>query len=114
MLVPVHGKKQKVTFYTNLDSISFQVKPGKAYQFYVQLNEKAFALTELRGFGFEALKFNNTQPVAAFTFLYEQNQNNAYLQQLREQYKLDEIIAGATNDTEKALRMVNWVHKQWK
>lgn len=33
---------------------------------------------------------------------------------LREQYKLDELVAGAANDTEKALRMVNWVHKQWE
>ncbi|MDX5418506.1 MAG: transglutaminase-like domain-containing protein [Hymenobacteraceae bacterium] len=112
--VPVHNKKQYVMFRTDLDSISFRVKPGKSYQFYVQLNEKDYALTELRGFGFESLRFNDKQEVAAYTFLYEQNQQNEFLQTLRERYNLDEIVAGAANDTEKALRMVNWVHRQWK
>ncbi|SIT94367.1 transglutaminase-like domain-containing protein [Pontibacter indicus] len=114
MLVPVPGKKVGVTFRTDRDSISFQVKPGKTYQFYVQLNEKDYALTELRGFGFEGIQFNKAQKVAGYTFLYVQNQNNEFLQTLREQYQLDALVAGAKNDTEKALRIVNWVHNQWQ
>ena len=112
--VPVHGKKENVTFYTDQDSISYTVKSGKSYQFYVLLNGKDYALTELKGYGLEALKFNSVQPVAAYTLLYEQNEQNAYLQLMRKQYKLDEVVAGATNDTDKALRMMHWVHKQWK
>jgi hypothetical protein len=112
--VPVHSKKVYVMFRTDLDSISFQVKPGKSYQFYVQLNEKEYALTELKGFGFVAQKFIDVQDVAGYTFLYEQTQQNEYLQTLREQYELDKVVAGAANDTEKALRIVNWVHQQWQ
>ena len=112
--VPVHKSKESVTFYTNLDSISFKVKEGKSYRFYVNLNDTAYALTEFQGFGFDALLFNESQPVPAYTFLYEQNTSNTYLQTLRTQYDLDAIVAGAANDTEKALRMVNWVHKQWQ
>jgi hypothetical protein len=112
--VPVHSKKVYVMFRTDIDSISFQVKPGKSYQFYVQLNEKDYALTELKGFGFVAQKFIDVQDVAGYTFLYEQTQQNEYLQTLREQYELDKVVAGAANDTEKALRIVNWVHQQWQ
>lgn len=112
--VPVHNKKVKFSFYTDSGSISFTVRPGKSHQFYVLLNNKDYALTEIKGYVFDALEFNKTNKVPAYTFLYEQNQNNTYLQTLRTQYNLDAIVAGAANDTEKALRMVNWVHKQWK
>lgn len=112
--VPVYKKKQPVTFYTDSDSISFNVKPGKSYQFYVLLNNQEYALTEFKGYAFEAQQFNTTNKIPAYTLLYEQNADNAYLQTLRTQYNLDAIVAGAANDTEKALRMVNWVHNQWK
>ncbi|WP_299756498.1 transglutaminase-like domain-containing protein [uncultured Pontibacter sp.] len=112
--VPVHKAKENFTFYTNTDSISFKVQAGKSYRFYVSLNDTAYALTELQGYGFEAVQFNKDQRVPAYTLMYEQNQNNAYLQELRSKYNLDAIVAGAANDTEKALRMVNWVHKQWQ
>ncbi|MER2996555.1 transglutaminase-like domain-containing protein [Pontibacter populi] len=112
--VPVHNNKVKFTFYTDSDSISFNVKPGKSNRFYVLLNNKDYALTEIKGFGFEALEFNETNKIPAYTMLYEQNDGNMYLNELRAKYNLDAIVAGAANDTEKALRMVNWVHKQWE
>ncbi|OKL42098.1 transglutaminase-like domain-containing protein [Pontibacter flavimaris] len=112
--VPVHNGKEIFTFHTNTDSISFKVQAGKSYRFYVNLNDTAYALTELQGYGFEAVEFNKKQVVPAYTLLYEQDPNNAYLQQLRTTYNLDALVAGAANDTEKALRMVNWVHQQWQ
>ncbi|WP_162428704.1 transglutaminase-like domain-containing protein [Pontibacter pudoricolor] len=111
--VPVHNKKVKFSFYTDSDSISFTVKPGTSQQFYVLLHNKDYALTEIKGFGFEALKFNKPATKPGYSFVYEQNQNNEFLNTLREQYNLDAIVAGAANDTERALRMVNWVHQQW-
>ncbi len=110
--IPVHSKKVNVTFYTDRDSISFKVKEGKSYPFYVRINNQ-YALTELQGVGFKAVKFNETNKIPAYTLLYEQDPDNSYLASLRAAYNLDEIVAGAQNDTEKALRMVNWVHKQW-
>ncbi|WP_242927896.1 transglutaminase-like domain-containing protein [Pontibacter vulgaris] len=114
MQVPVPNNKVKFSFYTDSDSISFNVKPGKSHKFYVLLNGKDYALTEIKGYGFEEQKFNRTNNIPAYTLTYEQNQNNNFLNTLREQYNLDEIVKGAANDTEKALRMVNWVHKQWE
>ncbi|MBC5775558.1 transglutaminase domain-containing protein [Pontibacter sp. KCTC 32443] len=114
MQVPVPNNKVKFAFHTDSDSISFNVKPGKSHKFYVLLNGKDYALTEIKGYGFVAQKFNETNTIPAYTLIYEQNKNNDFLNTLREQYNLDEIVKGATNDTERALRMVNWVHKQWK
>ncbi|GAB3529432.1 hypothetical protein GCM10027443_08730 [Pontibacter brevis] len=110
--VPVHGQQETVVFYTNLDSISVDVRAGEKHLFYVQLNGK-YALTELQGFGFEALKFDLLKAKVAYKFTYEQNVNNTFLNTLRGKYQLDEVVKGAANDTEKALRMVNWVHRQW-
>lgn len=99
-------------FYTNLDSIAVDVHAGGKHLFYVQLNGK-YALTELQGFGFEALKFDQLQAKVSYKFTYEQNENIVFLNTLRCRYQLDEVVNGAANDTEKALRMVKWVHKQW-
>ncbi|WP_242916198.1 transglutaminase-like domain-containing protein [Pontibacter liquoris] len=111
--IPVHGKKAQVAFYTDSDSIRFAVKPGKSYPFYVLLNGQ-YALTELQGYGFKALAFDTKSKVPAYTMQYEKNAGNPYLNTLREQYQLDALVAGAVNDTEKALRMVHWVHQQWQ
>ena len=37
-----------------------------------------------------------------------------YLQVLRSQFKLDDIIAGYHTDYEQALAMMNWVHHLWR
>ena len=112
--VPVHGQQEKVVFYTNLDSLAVDVHPGEKHLFYVALNGKGYALTELRGFGFEALQFEQPQAHSSYQFTYEQNVNNVFLNALRGRHQLDDVVKGAANDTEKALRMVNWVHQQWK
>lgn len=112
--VPVHGQQEKVVFYTNLDSITFEVGAGDKYLFYVALNGKDYALTELQGFKFQALPFDEVQANSAYKFTYEQNIHNVFLNALRGKYQLDEVVKGAANDTEKALRIVNWVHNQWK
>lgn len=112
--VPVHGQQEKVVFYTNLDSITFTVRPGDKHLFYVSLNEKDYALTEVQGFGFKALAFTQAEAHSSYRFTYEQNVNNTFLNALRGRHQLDEVVKGAANDTEKALRMLHWVHKQWK
>lgn len=40
--------KKKITFYTDLDSISFTVQPGKAYNFVIVLNAKDSCKTQIK------------------------------------------------------------------
>lgn len=46
-------------------------------------------------------------------FEYEKFDEPA-LKELREKYKLDEVVAGAKTELEKMIKLRNWVHKQWK
>ena len=107
--------KEKVFFKTDKDSVSYTLKPGESKQFYVLLNDKEYALTELKAVTYPAVKFDEKSKKAAYVFRYDtQHENNAFLKQLRDEYNLNEVVKGAKNDTEKALKVMNWVHKQWQ
>src|SRR5688572_14288990 len=115
LTVSCFSGKEKVTLKTDQDSISYTIKPGESKQFYVLLNDKDFALTEFKGVTFPAIKFDEKNRKPAYVFKYEnQPENNTFLKQLRTEYDLDEVIKGAKTDTEKALKIMNWVHNQWK
>jgi len=60
------------------------------------------------------LKFDTESKNAGITFWYEQNDNNEYLNLLRSQYPIDSLVKDVPADTEKALIILNWVHRQWK
>ncbi len=42
-----HSKKKTTTFYTDVDSISFQVKPGHSYDFIILLNNRDSCFTRI-------------------------------------------------------------------
>jgi len=46
--------------------------------------------------------------------LYEQNKNNDYLNLLRSKYFIDSLVIDTKTDTEKALKILHWVHNQWE
>jgi hypothetical protein len=115
LTVACFSGKEKVFFKTDKDSVSYTVKPGESKQFYVLLNDKDHALTEIKGVTFPEVKFDDKNKKATYEFRYEkQPENNAFLSQLRTEYNLNEVIKGAKNDTEIALKIMNWVHNQWK
>jgi hypothetical protein len=41
------NNKKKITFYTDIDSISFNIKPNKKYNFIILLNNKDSAFTQI-------------------------------------------------------------------
>lgn len=108
------NKNKKVTFYTDLDSISFFVQPNKEYNFKIILNKKDTAFTRIK---YEATyldklksanKYNlmDTRPVPDFTY---QNADNANLTELRKGFKLDSI-AGRGSEVSKILNLLHWIH----
>ncbi|GAA4380699.1 hypothetical protein GCM10023186_19480 [Hymenobacter koreensis] len=117
LLLALHKSKETFVFRTDRDSIRYQLTPGSTQRFYVQLADGRYALTEVRSTAFKAepLRFDTQAPAqaAAYPFRYEPGVNNAYLTQLRQQYNLDAVVQGARNDTERAQRLLHWVHKQW-
>jgi hypothetical protein len=116
LIVPCTINREVFVFYTDRDSISFKLTAGDVHKFYVALNDTTFALTVVKTVNpnYQALRFDEKSKNEAFPFWYEQNNNNPYLQLLRSKFPIDSLMAEAKNDTEKALRILHWVHSQWQ
>lgn len=108
------SKNKRVSFITDIDSISFVVKPEKIYDFIILLNNKDTAYTRVifKPSHLDVLKnakdynANDQRAVPAFTY---QPANNANLQVLRNTWKLDSI-AGSGNEASKIINLLHWVH----
>ncbi|POS00510.1 transglutaminase superfamily protein [Flavobacterium croceum DSM 17960] len=105
---------KKVTFYTDIDSISFKIDPKKNYDFIILLNGKDSARTQikykpsrldiLKGAG----KYNYTDNRFIPKFEY-QSAGNPNLQKIRQDLKLDSI-AGKGSELSQIFNLLHWVH----
>ena len=116
LFIPCHSDSEDFVFYTNQDSISFKLTSEKVYQFYVVLNDTTYARTIVKAVRpkYKTLSFDTLSKNDMFKFSYEQNNTNAYLKLLRSKYPIDSLVSDAKNDTEKALKILHWVHGQWQ
>ncbi len=107
-------KNGNVTFITDLDSISFYVKPNQKFQFIILLNDTAKALTEIVYVPTyletlqRAAKYNSNdnRPFPKFTY---QSADNSYFKSLRKRYNLDSI-AGKGDDFSQVVNLMHWLH----
>ncbi len=104
---------QEVTFYTDLDSISFLVHPDSVYNFvivydgdsaYTQVSYVPSRLDILKGA--KLYDPNDAVEVPAFTY---QDASDPHLQELRKAFHLDSI-AGSGDEVSKVLNLLHWVH----
>lgn len=114
--IPCFSETEDFAFYTDLDSISFKLLPEQVHKFYVSLSDTAYALTVVKGIKprYTALLFGSGAKNSELQFWYEQNSNNSYLDTLRSKFPVDSLVKNAVSDSAKALRMLHWVHNQWK
>lgn len=109
-----NNKNKRVTFYTDIDSISFIVKPGKKYNFVILLNNKDSALTQIiyQPGKLEILKmaskynYNDKREILKFTY---KSMDDTALVRVRKTFNLD-AIAGTGNEVSKILNLLHWVH----
>lgn len=110
----VMGKNQRVTFYTDLDSISYVVNPNDVIDFNIILNGKDTAWTQIKcrepyiDLLKKADKYNNSDNTTIPTFTY-QDMNNPNLVAIRKGLNLDSI-AGTGNEISKVLNLLHWIH----
>jgi hypothetical protein len=109
----VNGASKKITFYTDIDSMTFTVKPNERLNFIILVNGKDSALTQIYmpyylGTLQKAGVFNkkDTRPLPAFTY---QAASAEPLVQLRKAFNLDSI-AGTGNEISKILNLLHWIH----
>lgn len=111
----VHKTSNKrVTFYTDIDSITFNVKPDKIYNFIILLNNKDSAYTQIRFVPTyldilkKADKYNYSDNREILKFTYTPR-DNPDLIALRQRFNLDSIV-GTGNEISKILSLLHWVH----
>ncbi len=105
---------KKVTFYTDIDSISFKVEPKNQYDFIILLKGKDSARTQIKykPSQLEILKnagkydYTDNRFVPKFTY---QSSENSNLQRIRQDLKLDSI-AGKGSELSQIFNLLQWVH----
>ena len=105
---------KKVTFYTDIDSISFDISPNNQYDFVILLNEKDSAKTRIvwEPSKLEILRkaenynYSDSRFIPKFTY---QSQDNPNLVKTREDLKLDSI-AGNGTELSQIFNLMHWVH----
>lgn len=105
---------KKVTFYTDIDSISFKIDPKEQYDFIILLNGKDTARTQikyepsrldiLKGAG--KYNYSDNRYIPKFTY---QSADNPNLQKIRKDLKLDSI-AGKGSELSQIFNLLHWVH----
>lgn len=105
---------KKVTFYTDIDSISFDIIPGEQYDFIILLNEKDSARTQIvwQPSKMDILKkaeeYNNSDTRFIPKFTYE-SQDNPNLVRIRKDLNLDSI-AGNGSELSQIFNLMHWIH----
>lgn len=105
---------KKVTFYTDIDSITFKVEPQKSYDFIILLNGKDSARTQIKyqPSKLDVLKrsgkynYSDNSYTPKFTY---QSSENIELQKIRKELKLDSI-AGKGNELSQIFNLMHWLH----
>lgn len=105
---------KKVTFYTDVDSISFKIDPKKQYDFIILLNGKDSARTQIKYLPSrldmlkvaEKYNYSDNRFIPKFTYQSAENPN---LQKIRTELKIDSI-AGKGNELSKIFNLLHWVH----
>ncbi|MFZ9695447.1 MAG: transglutaminase-like domain-containing protein [Chitinophagaceae bacterium] len=106
---------KKVTFYTDIDSITAAINPkDSVFTFVILLNGKDSAVTQIKyresklSILKTAAKYDNTDKSYIPNFTY-QSSDNPNLVTLRKELKLDSI-AGEGNEISKILNLMHWLH----
>jgi len=118
----VSRKHAKVTFYTDLDSVTFKIRPNKTYDFIILLNGKDSAYTEIKYEPAKNIpsyldilkkggKYNFSDDRTILKFTYEPEQSPELIE-LRKKFKLDSI-AGEGDELTKIFNLLHWVHNSF-
>ena len=105
---------QKVTFITDKDSISVEIKKDTKFDFIVLLNDSKKAHTQIvykqtylqKLQNAEKFDYSDNRFVPNFTY---QSMDNPNLIKIRKDLKLDSI-AGTGNEISKIINLMHWVH----
>ncbi|RYZ00309.1 MAG: transglutaminase domain-containing protein [Chitinophagaceae bacterium] len=104
-----------VTFYAGADSIRFHSTPASTQEFYV-LRDGHYAHTVVYNRAYFSTLHHRKAKAAdsLHTYFDASPADVAYFRELRARYPIDSLVAGAPDDATRVLRILHWVHGQWK
>jgi len=105
---------QKVTFITDKDSISVEIKKDTKFDFVILLNDSKKAYTQIaykqtylqKLQNAEKYDYSDNRFIPNFSY---QSSDNPNLIKIRKELKLDSIV-GTGNETSKIINLMHWVH----
>ncbi|GHA74545.1 hypothetical protein [Pontibacter akesuensis] len=102
--IQVNGQKEKLVFYTDIDSATYEVRPEEAKRFYVLLNKQNYVLTEVKGF-----RLDEGKSVAKpDKFLNIAKPRSKTFGTLWEKHHVGEVVNEINEYADKASGAVNW------
>jgi hypothetical protein len=102
LLIQVVNPKERLVFYTDVDSAVYNLRPNKSEQFYVLLNKQHYVFTEVKGF----TKANEEIKEKLLDIAKPQSK---VFGSLWEKHNVGEVVDGINDYAEKASSAVNWV-----
>jgi len=109
------SKNKKVTFYTDIDSITVNINENTKFDFVVILNDSIKAYSQIKYVpsfleilkGANEFNLSDNRKIPEFTY---QDKNDLNLVALRKGFNLDSI-AGTGNEVSKILNVLHWIHR---
>lgn len=100
--IQVANQKERLVFYTDIDSAVYTLHPAKKEQFYVLLNKKHYVYTEVKGFEKEA-------ELQKAKLLDISKPQSKVFGSLWEKHSVGEVVEGINDYAERASGAVDWV-----
>jgi hypothetical protein len=113
--VKLYGKRERIAFRTDKDSISFNMKAGETKSFYVKMQnaEAAHTVISTSPYPWDKVDYAESKKRKDLRFYYE-SAKNTYLDSLKKEYPIDKLIKDDRNDMQRVISILNWTHHQWK
>jgi hypothetical protein len=100
--IQVANQKERLVFYTDIDSAVYTLRPAKKEQFYVLLNKKHYVYTEVKGFEKESdLQKGKLLEIA--------KPQSKVFGSLWDKHNVGEMVEGINDYAEKASGAMDWV-----
>jgi hypothetical protein len=100
--IQIINQKERLVFYTDVDSAVYNLRPNKSEQFYVLLNKEHYVFTEVKGF----TKANEENKEKLLDIAKPQSR---VFGSLWEKHNVGEVVDGINDYADKASSAVNWV-----
>ncbi|WP_276498935.1 hypothetical protein [Pontibacter litorisediminis] len=103
--IQVVGQKERLMFYTDIDSAAYEISPTEPKKFYVLLGGRQYVLTEVKGFRME----NGEAASKEEKFLNIEKPKSKTFGGLWEKHHVGEVVEDINKYADKASGAVDWV-----